>query len=190
MAHFLGKRNLEVYTARVATVSDLEMRPEIKVFAVSSESYKVPKWKEFERVIRDALGNALDEEETEIINNLKAMVLTGKQVTYQLLDSFRRIMNEELEFYSLYMHCEAVIAAILLCRRDQSTVSSTDPESNPESIILADISEVLCLVSEHEFFTHVFPELSRRYSFCFKVMLPCMLGTLPSSWEGKCSSWL
>jgi hypothetical protein len=51
VAHFLGKRNLEVHTVQLASAG-FNKRPEIRVLAVNSEQYRVPSWEEFEKVIR------------------------------------------------------------------------------------------------------------------------------------------
>jgi len=126
VAHFLGKRNLEVYTARLASIEN--RRPEIKVFAVNSELYRVPAWDEFENVIKNALQGPSDSEKDQIILNLREKVSSGKGLNsdaIRLLRTFRSIMKGELETYSLYMHCEAVIAALLKCDPDSPDSDDT-----------------------------------------------------------------
>jgi hypothetical protein len=141
VAHFLGKRNLEVYTARLDSVN-LNKRPKIRVFSVSGENYRVPAWHEFETVIRDALTDTSEKDTTEIIRNLRNKITTGKGLkpdARRSLCFIRRIMKQEQATCTLVMHSEAVIAAIL--------------ESN-EYKNLAELSEVLQvgLVPEYEKF--------------------------------------
>lgn len=92
-------------------------------------------------------------------------------------------MKGELKTYSLYMHCEAVIAALLEWNLD------SESESNST---LANLSKVLGLAVclNVKFFIHDFPELGQGYSFSFEIMLPCLLGTFPSSQHGQYNSWL
>lgn len=180
VAHFLGKRNLEVYTARLASFEN--KRPEIRVFAVNSELYRMPTWKEFENVIRDALLDTSDSEKGRIIHNLRARASSGdglKPDAIRLLRTFRSIMDGELKTFSLYMHCEAVIAALLECNQDSDDT-------------LANLSKVLGLTVclNVKIFIYVFPEFGQGYSFGFKTMLPCLLGTFPSSRQGQNTSWL
>lgn len=137
VAHFLGKRNLEFYTAQLAFVK-LNMRPEIRVFSVSSETYQIPAWEEFENVIRRALRDSSEEEATEIIRNLRDKVTTGKGLKPDARRSvafIRRIMEGLEKKCTLIMHCEAVTAALLEFRASQPT---TDPEKK-----LAELSKVL-----------------------------------------------
>jgi hypothetical protein len=140
VAHFLGKRNLEVYTAQLAQV-ELNHRPEIRIFAVSSELYQVPEWKEIEMVIRNALKDTTEEDATEIIQTLRERVMvsgSGRMTpeAYYSLRHFRQMLGKQKKTWSLYMHCETVVAALLDYQR---TVSSTDQESD----VLAELSKVL-----------------------------------------------
>jgi hypothetical protein len=145
VAHFLGKRNLEVYTARLASVK-LNKRPEIRVFSVRGETYLVPAWNKFEDVIRNALTDTSEKDATEIIRNLRDKITTGKGLNSEAQRSvglMGRIIKHKQATCTLIMHCEAVIAAIL------------------ESGNFAKLSEVLLfsLYLNMKIFTHVFPEL-------------------------------
>ena len=149
VAHFFGKRNLEVYTAQLAQAK-LNYRPEIRIFAVSSELYQVPEWKEIEMVIRNALKDTTEEDATKIIQTLRERVTvsgSGKMTpeAYYSLRHFRKMLGKQKKTWSLYMHCETVVAALLDYQR---TVSSTDQESD----ILAELSKVLGFGSECEIF--------------------------------------
>jgi hypothetical protein len=140
VAHFFGKRNLEVYTAQLAQVK-LNHRPEIRIFAVSSELYQVPEWKEIEMVIRNALKDTTEEDATKIIQILRERVTvsgSGRMTpeAYYSLRHFRQMLGKQKKTWSLYMHCETVVAALLDYQR---TVSSTDQESD----VLAELSKVL-----------------------------------------------
>ena len=77
VAHFLGKRNLEVHTARLASVN-LNNRPKIRVLAVNSEQYWVPAWEEFEMVIRNALLDTSEKDKDNIIRALREKIISGK----------------------------------------------------------------------------------------------------------------
>jgi hypothetical protein len=153
VANFLGKRNLEVYTARL-TAAKVNKRTEIRVFAVSSELYQVPAWECFEKVIKDALVDTLEKERDKIIRTLLDRVTSGKGLRQEARRSvifFQKIVKEEMKTCSLIMHCEAVVAALLESRLGQPTVPSTDLESK-DNRILAQLSEVLDLVPECNFF--------------------------------------
>jgi hypothetical protein len=146
VVHFLAKRNLEVYTDQLAKVG-LNHRPDVKIFSVNSEHYKVPDWEVFEKVIRDALGDTSMEDATKIIESLRLRVITGKGMNGQAVASLRwfKAMVEKKEemTLSLYMHCEAVVAALLAYKPDLESV-----ESDP----LAKLSQVLGFVPECEIF--------------------------------------
>jgi hypothetical protein len=97
VAHFLGKRNLEVYTAWLAS-ADLNKRPEIRIFAVNSEQYLVPAWEEFQKVIRDALGRgSSDLEKTKIIQNLEQKVFTKKGLKPEVFRPLKLFFSENIE---------------------------------------------------------------------------------------------
>ena len=149
VAHFFGKRNLEVYTARLAQVK-LNYRPKIRIFAVSSELYQVPEWKDFEMVIQKALKGTTEEEATKIIQTLRERVMVSGSggmtpEAYYSLRNFRKMLGKQKKTWSLYMHCETVVVALLDYQR---TVSSTDQESD----VLAELSKVLGFGSECEIF--------------------------------------
>jgi hypothetical protein len=139
VAHFLGKRNLEVYTIQLASVDlntvDLKKRPEIRVLAVNSETYRVPSWEEFEKVIQNALVDTTEKDSADIIRSLKEKVTSGKGLAPDAKRSvfFLKgiIEKRQKETCNLLMHCEAVVAALL------------ESATKPESSILAELSKVL-----------------------------------------------
>lgn len=185
MAHFLGKRNLEVYTARLASVK-LNERPRIRVFAVNNECYRVPTWKEFEKVIRDALVDTSEKETDEIIHNLREKVITGKGLNQDAVRSiaqFRQFVQQEVETCDLRMHCEAVVAALLVSRRSQPMEYSTEQESNYK--YLAELSEVLGLVPECEIFYSCLPRTWPTVWFRFQNYAAQSVGSFSkfSTWE-------
>ena len=134
VAHFLGKRNLEVYTIQLASV-DLNKRPEIRVLAVNSEQYRVPSWEEFEKVIQSALVDTSEKDSADIIRSLKEKVTSGKGLAPDAKRSVfflkEIIEKRQKETCNLLMHCEAVVAALL------------ESSTNPKSSILAELSKVL-----------------------------------------------
>jgi hypothetical protein len=148
VACFLGKRNLEVFTARLVS-GQLNHRPEIRVFSVSSQLYRVPTWEEIEKVIKDALGDTSETDTDKIIQILRD-IATGKTTLApgtrhcQGVNILRQIVENLGEPIVLRMHCEAVLAALLEVRRDGST--STDSETKA----LVELSEVLYFVPECE----------------------------------------
>jgi hypothetical protein len=177
VAHFLGKRNLEVYSARLASLEN--KRPEIRVFAVNSELYRVPSWEEFENVIRNALQGTSDSEKNQIIRNLQEKVSSGKGLKHEavrLLSIFRRMMKGELKTYSLYMHCEAVIAALLECAPD-----SDDTLANLSKNLAKDIVSVskLCCPVCWELFQVL--QMEKAIRGCHPSVTPTVLPeTLPN----------
>lgn len=186
VAQFLGKRNLEVYTAQLASV-DLNKRPEIRVFSVNSELYRVPAWKEFEKVIQNALVDTSENDTAEIIRSLLEKVTSRKGLKPEAQRSvgfFRKIVEQERKTCVLLMHCEAVVAALLESRRSQPTVSSTDPESNDYDI-LAELSEVLGFVPESENFHSCLPRTCPRIWFPFQNYAALSVGNFStfSRWE-------
>jgi hypothetical protein len=154
VAHFLGKRNLEVYTARLALVK-LNKRPEIKVFAVGSDVYQMPSWEDFKTVIRNALVDSPEEETAKIIENLREKAIHGKGLNsdaQRALSFLRNVIlgNQDRTTCILRMHCEAVVATALLPLPEES---STDRSYD----ILVKFSQVLGLVPECENFHSCFP---------------------------------
>jgi hypothetical protein len=75
VCHFLGKRNLEVYTAQLAR-AELNKLHEIKIFAVNTELYRVPDWNEFVTIIQKALKDTPVNDVTTIIETLRDRVTT------------------------------------------------------------------------------------------------------------------
>ena len=134
VAHFLGKRNLEVYTIQLASI-DLNKRPEIRVLAVNSEQYRVPSWEEFEKVIQSALVDTSEKDSADIIRSLKEKVTSGKGLAPDAKRSVfflkEIIEKRQKETCNLLMHCEAVVVALL------------ESSTNPKSSILAELSKVL-----------------------------------------------
>jgi hypothetical protein len=154
VAHFLGKRNLEVYTAHLAS-ANINNRPQIKVLAVNSEQYRVPSWGEFEKVIRDALLDISEEDKGDIIEALRNKIITGKGLAPDAdrsLFFLREIIeNRHKETCNLIMHCEAVVAALLESQKD-------------DNLILAELSKVLGHVPK-----------------C-RIFHSCLLRTWPTIW--------
>jgi len=146
VAHFLGKRNLEFYSAQLASVG-LNKRPEIRVFAVNSGRYRMPAWEEFKKVIENALVDTSEEDKVKIIQTLSEAVVNGTGLTPEARQSvkFLRdiIMGRQKDTCDLLMHCEAVVAALLQFRQSPSTDLTFKDHK-----ILADLSEVLGLVLE------------------------------------------
>lgn len=193
VSHFLAKRNLEVYTVNLAKNLEHNPRPEIRIFALRGEHYKVPAWEEFEKVIRDALMDTSKEDAAIIIRNLKDKVIGGKGLkqeayTSNTIKNFRRIMEGQQATYFLYMHCEAVVAALLYWQTRARTASSTLTDA--ECKTLSEFSKVLGFVLNVKFSINVFPGLGQQHGFGFKILLPCLLGTFPSSRDGRDNSWL
>ena len=183
VGHFLGKRNLEVYTAQLASVH-LNERPEIRVFAVSSEIYQVPAWKEFKKVIQDALVDTPIEETAKIIRILQERVDSGvglNSEAQQSVNGFRLIMTQKKETWTLIMHCEAVVAALLEFRKDRPTVSSTDPESS----FLAELSKVLGFVPKCEIFHSCLPRTWPTIWFRFQNYAALSVGNFSKFLGGK-----
>ena len=77
VAHFLAKRNLEVYTVQLVSYG-IHKRPEIKLYAVNSEKYRMPTWEDFEEVIRNALVDTSVEDTAKIIKIVKEKITSGK----------------------------------------------------------------------------------------------------------------
>lgn len=197
VAHFLGKRNLEVYSAQLISLSaegrHPAQRPEIKVLAVSSELYLLPAWEDFKKVIQDALMDTPADDVAKIIEKLHDKVISEKGLNSDVkrtLHILRKVLTKEKKTHVLSMHCEAVVAALLESRRHQSALStgsidtgSTDTGSTDYKF-MAEFTKVLPsrLVLERKNFHHVFLELGQRwYGIGNKIMLPCLLGTFPSS---------
>jgi hypothetical protein len=156
VAHFLAKRNLEVYTAQLAGCN-INQRPEIRVFTVSSGVYRTPTWKELEKVIRDALENRSEEDTTKIIQKLQERITdeTLNREVQRIIQSVRSIMEGSPRdiITVLPIHCEAVVAALLESHERghfTSTVSSTGPRSNDSDSNkkLAELSKVCGLQPE------------------------------------------
>ena len=144
VAHFLGKRNLEVYASRLA-LANINKRPDIRVFAVNCGVYRLPSWIELEKVIGDALDTS-EMVTANIIRNLRESSTTLKPELKHTLRLFRDIVEGKEETCELIMHCEAVVMALLKSRQGQPAVASTNPGSNnSESNILVKLSEVLGL---------------------------------------------
>lgn len=189
VAHFLAKRNLEVYTAQLASYG-VNKRPEIKVFAVNSEKYRMPTWEDFEVVIQNALVDTSVEDTAKIIKIVKEKVTSGKGLgaANRSLHIFRNAIEggkKKKDHYSLIMHCEAVVAALLDYRRshNQSMVSSTS--TDPESTILAELSKVLGLVPECEFFHSCLPRTWPIIWFRFQNYAALYVGNFSkfSEWD-------
>ena len=141
MGHFLGKRNLEVYTVRLPH----KERPKINVFAVNSELYRAPTWDKFKGVIRASLGDTSEQDADKIINSLHEIAIGEKKLepaAQRSLYLFQGMVTRETETCALYMHCEAVVAALLQLGCNQPTVSCTNPDSKSDLTPLAKLSEV------------------------------------------------
>jgi hypothetical protein len=179
---------LEVYITRLASAQGNadNNRPEIKVFAVSSQNYQFPSWEGFEKVIRDALVDTTVEDATKIIEILREKIEHGKGLNSdarRALGSLRRMMNREQSQaqkpFTLGMHCEAVIAALLDFRRSQSE-SSTDPKANN----LTELSKVLNFVPQCENFHSRLPRTSPKIWFRFQNYVALLAGNF-----SKFSGW-
>lgn len=116
MACFLGKRNLEVVIAKLASSeSKFVKRPEITVYFLKSQVFKVPTLAEIEKVIKDALGGT-SEEDTDYITKHLLNHVNGTIVMPEIqrsLGFLRRIVEGSKKTLTLRMHCEAVAAALL-----------------------------------------------------------------------------
>ena len=77
MAHFLAKQNLEVYTVQLVSYG-IHKQPEIKLYAVNSEKYRMPTWEDFEEIIRNALVDTSVEDTAKIIKIVKEKTTSGK----------------------------------------------------------------------------------------------------------------
>lgn len=187
VAHFLGKRNLEVYSAQLISLSaegrHPAQRPEIKVLAVSSELYLLPAWEDFKKVIQDALMDTPADDVAKIIEKLHDKVMSENGLNPDVkrtLHILRKVLTKEKKTHVLSMHCEAVVAALLESRRHQSALSTGSTDYK----FMAEFTKVLPsrLVLERKNFHHVFLELGQRwYGIGNKIMLPCLLGTFRSS---------
>lgn len=160
VAHFLGKRNLEVYTVQLASAG-LNRRPMIRVITVNGGLYSMPTWETFKEVIRNALADTPENEITKIIERLRDLLIKNREGLRSVI-LLRKIMEHHFSTYFLPMHCEAVVAAILTLKSDlvqpttSRTVSSTDQESKNYSF-LAELNQVLVLMHDCETFHSCLP---------------------------------
>ena len=150
IAHFLTKQTLEYQSARIFESSpDGFKKPNIKIFAVTSEEYSVPDWDQFKRVIREAFTDTDSDigAVNYIISILEDRVKTGfglRPDAQRSLATFKRIMEGNMKTYTLRMHCEAVLAALLDASRRAQSESSTDTDTDLEA--LANFYKVLGLI--------------------------------------------
>ena len=177
VAHFLGKRNLEVHTARLASVN-LNNRPQIRVLAVNSEQYRVPSWGEFEKVIWNALLDTSEEDKGNIIRALKDKIISGKGLAPEAASSrsvfFLRniIANRHDKTCNLLMHCESVIAALL------------ESQKNDNHKVLGELSKVLGHVPKCRIFHSCLPRTWPTIWFRFQNYAALFVGNF-----SKFSGW-
>jgi len=175
VAHFLGKRNLEVHTARLASVG-LNKRPQIRVLAVNSEQYRVPSWEEFEKVIRNALLDISEEDKGNIIKVLREKIISGRglepEATSSLFFLRKIIVNHRDETCSLLMHCESVVAALL------------ESQKNNNDDILRDLSKVLGHMPKCRIFHSCLPRTWPTIWFRFQNYAALFVGNF-----SKFSGW-
>jgi hypothetical protein len=182
VAHFLAKRTLEYQSARIFQVSpNTFKKPKIKIFAVNSEEYTVPSWKDFKRVIQEA--SADKDKVDDFITALEEGIREGSMLKGDAprhLATIKRILEGNMPTIRLRMHCEAVFAALLEIRQRVQSQSKSPADTDFKE--LAKFFEVLGLVClDVECFIHTFPDLAARYDFSFQIVLPRLLGTFQSS---------
>jgi hypothetical protein len=181
VAHFLGKRNLEVYTVQLSLAS-FNKRPEIRVLAVNSEQFRVPTWGEFQTVICNALANTTEEDKVKIITILTEKVSNGKGLApdaYRHVSFLRSIITKERQdkTYNVIMHCEAVVVALL--------EFLTNPKSNlNDNNILAELSKVLGHVPKCRIFHSCLPRTWPTIWFRFQNYAALSVGNF-----SKFSGW-
>ena len=167
VAHFLAKRTLEFHSARIyqCTGTHTFEKPRIKIFAVSYEDYLVPTWDEFKRVIREAFTVDDKSDVDAIISTLekRATSKTGiRAEAYRSLYLIRQFMEGSRKTYKMRMHCEAVLAALLVAKQSSS---DTDP--------LAKFYKVLGLAClDVKSFIHIFQNLGHDMISVTKLCCP------------------
>jgi hypothetical protein len=161
VAHFLAKRTLEFHAARHFQSSPNTFeKPKIRILAVKSENYDVPKWDDFKRVIREAFIEGKDKVD-DIITILEESVKDGAGIrpeAYNSLNSFRNIMEGRTSILKMCMHCEAVFLALLDARRRAQSKKSSADTDNLET--LAKFFKVLGLVCLSQMYSY-FPRPCR-----------------------------